>query len=161
MVRRAPSGRRASAGSSAARSGPLHRRLGFLFVVSVLFDLFDQPQVASCSALRCAGFPSGALGSLRVPLCGQHDRSVVSSEARRDVFSDSQLSSPVDPSPLRALSSPTGSAVHSGATQCVSGFSESSLPGPRLGMDLVSSGILGASASLSCDHRPLRNLNDG
>ena len=173
MVRRVPSGRGASAGSSAALPGPLHRRLGFRLesvparrpsvrlVVSVLFDLFDQPQGTSCGALRCSGFPSSASVSLRVPLCGQHDRSVVSSEARRDAFCDSQLSSPVDPSPLRAPSSPTGSAVHSGETQCISGFSESSLPGPRLGMNLVSSGIPVASSSLACDHRPLRDLDDG
>ena len=73
---------------------------------------------------------------------------------------DSELCSPVDPSPLRTPPDQTGSAIHSRQAQCVSGFSESSLPGPRLGVDLVSSGLPGASSLMACDHRPLRDLDE-
>ena len=38
--------------------------------------------------------------------------------------------------------------------------SESSLPSPRLGMDLVSSALPGASSSMACDHRLLRDLDE-
>ena len=84
VVRRIPSVCGSSAGSSGARSGPVHQRLGYRLgripsgrpsvrlVVSVLFDLFDQPQGASGSALQCPEFPSNSLGSLHVPLCGQY-----------------------------------------------------------------------------------------
>ena len=101
VVRRIPSVLGASARSSKARSAPVHRRLGFRLgllpsgrpsvwlVVSVLLDLFDQPQGTSCGALRCPGFSSGSSGSLGVPLCGQYDRSVVSLEASGDAFRDS------------------------------------------------------------------------
>ena len=173
MVRRVPSVSRASARSSAAISSPLHRRLGFglgrfpsgrpsvRLVVSVLFDLFDQPPGTSCGVLQGAGFSSGPPRSLRVLLCGQHDLFVVSSEAGGgDSLRDSELCSTVDPSPLRTPSDMTGSAIHSRQAECVSGFSESSLPGSRLGMDLLSSGLPGASSSMACVHRPLRDLDE-
>ena len=171
-VHRVPSVGRSSAGSSAARSRPLHRCLGFRLgrvpagrpsvrlVVSVLVDFFDQPQGTACSVLWGAGFPPSSSGLLRVPLCGQNDLSFLSAEQGGYSFRDSQFGCPVDPSPLKAPSDPTGSSVHSREAQCVSGFSESSLPGPRLGVDLVSSGLPGASSSLACDHRPLRDLNE-
>ena len=77
-----------------------------------------------------------------------------------DSLRDSELCSPVDPPPLRTPPDLTDSTIHSRQAQCVSGFSESSLPGTRLGMDLVSSGLPGASLSMACDHQPLLNLNE-
>ena len=77
-----------------------------------------------------------------------------------DSLHDSEHCSPVDPSPLQTPPDQTGSAYYSRQAQCVSGFSESLLPGPRLGVDLVSSGLPGASTSMACDNRPLRDLDE-
>ena len=170
VVRRIPSVRRASAGSSAAGFRPLHRRLGFgrlpsgrpsvQLVASVLFDVFNQPPGNPCGVLQSSGFSSSPSRSFRVPLCGQYDRSVVFPEAGRDSLCYPELCCPIDSSSLRTPSDPLGSAIHSGQTECCSRLSQSPLPGPRLGVDLVSSSFPGASSSVACDHRPLRDLDE-
>ena len=129
------------------------------------FDLFDQPPGTSCGVLRGTGFSSGPSRSLRVPLCAQYDRSVDLQKrggggGGGGSLHDSEHCSPVDPSPLQTPPDQTGSAYYSRQAQCVSGFSESLLPGPRLGADLVSSGLPGASMSMACDNRPLCDLDE-
>ena len=66
-----------------------------------------------------------------------------------------QCGSPDHPSALRASPCPAGSPVYPGNPQCLSGFSESLVSGPRVGVDLVSSGLQRASPALASDDRPV------
>ena len=101
VLRRVPPHCGSPVGSSFSRSSLVNGRLGFRLgclssdrpsirlVVSELFVFFDQPSGTPCGTLRSSGFPAGSSGSLRVPLCGQHHRSLISPEARRHPLDDS------------------------------------------------------------------------
>ena len=130
-------------------------------MVSELFILFDQPQGTPCGTLRGPGFPAASSGPLSVPLCQQHHRSLLSAEARGHSFCDTQCGSPDHPPALRASPCPAGSPVYPGNPQCLSGFSESPVSGPQVGVDLVSSGLQRASLALASDDRPVCDSNDG
>ena len=173
VVRRVPPHRRSLSGSSGSGSGFVHGHLRFRLgslssgqpsvrlVVSELFVFFDQLSGASYGAIRSPGFPSGFSGPFGVPFCRQHHRSLLSAEARVHPFCDAQYSSSVHPPVWRASPGPSGSPVYPGNPQCSCRFCESPVSGPRVGVDLVSSGLPGASPSLASDDRPVCDGNDG
>ena len=59
------------------------------------------------------------------------------------------------PSPLRGLVSLAASPVHSRPSECFGGYTQPPLSSPRLQMDFVSSGCIGAPASVASHHRSL------
>ena len=61
-------------------------------------------------------------------------------------------------SPLRVSVSSSSSPVHSRPSECSGRFTQPPLSSPRLRMDFVSSGSVGAPASVASHHRPLRDV---
>ena len=172
VVCRVPSACWSAARPSAARSRPVHRRLGFRLgclyrgrpsvrlVASDVLELFSQSPGTPCSALRSSGFSSGPLGSFGLPLCRQHNSSVLFAEARGDALLNPELHGPVDSSSLRRQSGSPGSSIHSRSPERPCRLPQSPLPGPRLGVDPLSSSISGAPSSVSGYHRPVRDLRE-
>ena len=169
VVRRLPSSRRSSSGPGPPRSLSLLRRFrlglgcssrrppSLRLVVSPLLAFPSTSMSCWPSSMRFRGFclasrvgrwpciltilrpwlTSGSRGTLaRLPECGG---SGTSSHLRVSVCS-------------------TDSTVHSWSSKCSGRFPQPPLSGPRLRMDFVSSGCLGAPALVASHHRPLRNV---
>ena len=167
VVRRVSSAHRSSSGPSAAKTFPVHRRfrlrLGCLpcgrpavrLVVSRLFSVFHQPPgIVGCS-LRSSGVPSGSSSPVGLPFCGQYDSLVLPQEPRGYPFLHTELRSSGHSASLRGQSGSPGSPVCSGSPECPRGLSKSPLPDSGLRVDALPSGVLGASASVAGDHRPV------
>ena len=170
MVRRVPSACRSASGPSAARSRPVHRRLGFglgrvssgrpsvRLVVSRVFSVFNQPPGTSCGALRSSGVPSCSSESICLPLRGQHDSSVLSEASVGDPLLHAELCGSGHSSLLRGQSDSSGASVCSRPSECPRGLPQSPLPGLRLRVDRLSPNVPGASPSVAGQHRPVRDL---
>ena len=122
-------------------------------VASGVFELFDQPLGTPSGPLRCSGFSAGPSGSFGVSLCGQHDSSVLSSEARGDSLLHSECCRPDHSPSLRRPSDFPSSAIHFGSPERSCGHSQSPLADLGLGMDPLSSGISGVASPMAGEHR--------
>ena len=169
VVRRVPSSRRSSTGSLSSLSFAVHRRLGFRLgclprrrshvrlVVSPLFQLFDKPPGAPCGPLRGSRVSSPSHASVRQPVCGQHHRFGILEEPGRHPLLSPQFGGTGDLTPLRGTQGSVGAPVHSRAPECSGGLPESSVTGPRVGMDPLFSSLPGPP-SVAGDFRPLRHF---
>ena len=129
VVRRVPSACRSATRPSAARSRSVHRPFGLgvgrlsrgrpsvQLMASDVLGLFHQSPGTPCSALRSSGFSSCPSVSFGLPLCGQHNSSVLSEEVGRDALCDSELRGSGCASSLRGQSGSPDSTVNSGSCE--------------------------------------------
>ena len=169
VVQRVPSSRQSSPGSLSSQPVFVHRRLRFRLgclprqrphlrlVVSPLFQLFDKPPGAPCCPLRGSGVPSSSQASVRQPVCGQHHRFGLLEEPGGHSFFAPQFGGAGGLVSLRGSRGLFGAAVHSRAPECASGYPESSVAGPGVGMDPLFSGLQGPP-SMAGDYRPLSHV---
>ena len=73
-------------------------------------------------------------------------------------LSSPQLSSAGDLAPLRGPQGSFGAPVHSRVPECFGRHPESSVAGPRVGMDPLFSSLQGPFSTVASDCRPLRNF---
>ena len=172
MVRRIPCSRRPLPRRLPARSLSVLRRLrsrlgcssrrppSVRLVVSPLLELFHQSARAPGYSLCHSGFSASPQRSDCGGLLGQLYGSGLSPETGRHPFVISERSGSGTSSPLRGPVGSSFAAVHSRSSQCPGGFSKPSLASPRLGVDVMSSGLRGNPSPLACHNRPLRDGND-
>ena len=164
VLRRVPSACRSTTRPSTARSRSVYRRFelrvgrlssrrpSVLLMASNVLGLFHQTLGTSCSALRGSGISSGPSGSFGLPLCGQHNSSVLSEEAGWDSLRGSELRGSGCTVSLRGQSGSPGSSVHSGLFERSCRLPQSPLPGPRLGVNPLSPSVSGASSLVAGHH---------
>ena len=163
MVRRLPSSSRASPWRGSPRSLSLLRcfgpRLGrcawrpppLRLVVSPLLALFHQPERAVGHPLRDSGFSASPPGSVCSSVFRQLHGFGLPPEAGGHSLIVPECGGSGTPSPLRGLVSSSASPVHSRPSECSGGFTQPPLSSPRLRVDFVSSGSVGAPASVASD----------
>ena len=127
-------------------------------VVSPLLTIFDQPARAVGHPLCNSGFSASPPGSV----CGHVFRQLhgfgLPPEAGGHSLVVTERCGAGTPSPLRVSVSSTSSPVHSWTSECSGGCAQPPLSSPQLRMDIVSSGCVGAPASVACQHRPLHDV---
>ena len=171
MVRRLPYSRRPSPRSLVSRAVVVHGRFGYgvgclsqrrprlRLVVSSLFYLFDQPPGAPCGPLRGSGFPSSSAAPVGQFVRGQQHRFGLLEEPGAHSLVPPQFCDSNDPPPLRVSSDSLGSSVHSQLHECSGGLPQSSVAGPRFGVDPVFSSLPGSSSPVASDDRSLRDFS--
>ena len=172
VVRRLPSSRRPFSGRLPPQSLSLLRRFGsglgcgsrrppsLRLVVSPLLALFHQSARAAGDPLCCSGFSASPPRSDGCRLFGQLYGPGLPPEAVGNSLVVSECGGSRTSSALRVPVSTPSSSVHSWPSECSGGFAQSPLSGPRLRMDVMSSGFRGAFVSVARHHRPLRDVND-
>ena len=78
--------------------------------------------------------------------------------SKGDALLDSELHGSVDSSSLRGPSRSPGSSIHSRSPERPCRLPQSQLPGPRLGVDPLSSSVSGVALSVAGYYRPFRDL---
>ena len=129
-------------------------------VFSPLLALFDQPARAVGHPLRDSGFSASPPGSV----CGRVFRQLhgfgLPPESGGHSLVVTECGGSGAPLPLQVSVSSASSPVHSRTSKCSGGFAQPPLSSPRLRMDVVSSGCVGAPASVASQHRPLRDVSE-
>ena len=170
MVRRLPSVSRSSPRRGPPRPLSLLQRFGprlgrcfrrpppLRLVVSPLLALFDQPARAIGHPLRDSGFSASPPGSVCSRVFRQLHGFGLPPEAGGHSLIFPECGGSGTASPLRVSISSSSSPVHSRPSECSGGFTQPPLSSPQLRMAFVSSGSVGALASLASPHRPLRDI---
>ena len=171
VVRRLPSSRRLLSGRPPPRSLSILRcfrsRLGcssrrppsVRLVVSPLLEIFYQSTRAPGYSLCHPWLPASPSGSDGSGLLRQFYSSGIPPQTRGYSFLVSQRGGSGS-SPLRRSVGSPSPTVHSRSSQCPGGFSQPSVPGPRFGMDLMSSGLHRLASPVACHDRPVRDSYD-
>ena len=131
---------------SAAASAPVASAAG-----GDVFSGFHCARGSSSDAL-----PSAPVGQL---VRGQHHRFGLLEEPGGHSLIPPQFCASSDRAPLRGSLDSLGSSVHSRSHECSGGLPQSSVAGPRFGMDPVISSLPGSSSPVACDDRPLRDCS--
>ena len=172
VVRRLPSSRRILPGRLPPRSLSVLRRFrsrlgcssrrppSVRLVVSPLLEFFYQSARAPGYSLCHPRLPTSPSGSDGGDLLRQFYGSGISPQTGRYSFLVSQRDGSGSSSPLRGSVGSPSPAIHSRSSQCPGGFSQPSVPGPRFGMDLMSSGLRRIASPLACHDRPVRDSYD-
>ena len=172
VVRRLPSSRRLLPGRLPPRSLSILRRFrsrlgcssrrppSVRLVVSPLLEFFYQSARAPGYSLCHSRLPTSPSGSDGGGLLRQFYSSGVSPQTGRHPFLLSERGGSSSSSPLRGSVGSPSPAVHSRSSQCPGGFSQPSVPGPRFGMDLMSSGLRRIASPLAGHDRPVRDSYD-
>ena len=127
-------------------------------MISPLLALFDQPARAIGHPLRDSGFSASPPGSVCSRVFRQLHGFRLPPEAGGHSLIFPECGGSGTPSPLRVSISSSSSPVHSRPSECSGGFTQPPLSSPRLRMDFVSSGSVGAPTSVASYHQPLRDV---
>ena len=172
VVRRLPSSRWLLPGRIPPRSLSILRRFrsrlgcssrrppSVRLVVSPLLEFFYQSARAPGYSICHSRLPTSPSGSDGGGLLRQFYSSGISPQTGRYSFLVSERGGSGSSSPLRGSVGSPSPAIHSRSSQCPGGFSQPSVPGPRFGMDLMSSGLRRIASPLACHDRPVRDSYD-
>ena len=127
-------------------------------VVSPLLELFYQPARVVGRSLCSLGFSALPPGSRGCAVLGQLHSPGVSPETGRDSIFHLEHGRSGTPPTLRVSVGSSASPVHSQPSQCSGGLAQPSLPGPRFGVDVVSSGCGRAPLPVAGRYRPFRDF---
>ena len=122
---------------------------------------FRSTSASYWPSLRGSGVSTLPLGSVGSLVLLQLHSSGLPQEARRDSILLFERGRSGAPSPLRVSVGSAPSPAHSRPSQCSGGFAQPSLSGPRIRVEVVSSGCGGTPSPVASHHSPLRDFPAG